>query len=193
MNLYSQTASLIEVQRHFRLKIAGHIPAFRRNLFLEPGNVAPLVTVGEGYKRELETGQWGLISSSKGCITSLSGMDIPKWHSMMEPPRRCLIPATSFAAGGDPTWFCFEDDLPFSLFALAGVQFRREGRLHFLPVTVPGSRVVQPYAREMPMILSSDEYACWLHAPWDFASELVDSYNGQDLQVVNANRLAKVG
>ncbi len=193
MSIYSQTASLLEVQSRFRVKKAGHSLAFRRNLFLQPGSVAPLVTVGNGHKRELETGHWGIMSSPDKHVASLSGLDIPGWHSMMEPPRRCLIPATSFAVGRDPTWFCFEEDLPFSLFAMAGVIFRKGGKLHYLTVTVPGSRAIQPYARNMPMILSSDEYACWLHAPWDFASELVESYSGEDLQVVNANRLAKVG
>ena len=191
--IYSQTASLEEVQKHFRLKIAGHSLAFKRSLFVRSNRVAPLVTVGGDRKRALDMGCWGMPLSGGETVVSLSGNDIPRWHAMMEPPRRCIIPATSFAAGNDPTWFCFEEELPFSLFSIAGVLFRKAGCLRFLMVTVPANKAVRPFAREMPMVVQPDEIACWLHAPWDFASEFIRPYEGMDLQVVNGNRMARAG
>ncbi len=173
------------------MRSADHCFAFKRRLFITPESLSPVITVGVNYKRKMEIGHWGLTSPSGDCTTALIGSDVPKWHTMMEPPRRCLIPATSFAIGNDPTWFCFEDKQSFSLFALAGVTFRRNGKLHYLIVTTQSNQAARMYSPEMPLLLKPDEYACWLHAPWDFARELLTPYTENDLYVVNANALAR--
>ena len=169
--IYSQTANVKEMCDHFCLQGMDHFSALKRQLFIKPFDKASFITIGQDHKRIYETGYWGLLSSDGIPITDLNCHDIPRWHSSMEPPKRCLIPATSFAVGLPPNWFCFEDDISFSLFAMAGIRFRKKNKWYFLMLTRSSDQTVLPISQRMPLILKPDELCMLASCPLGFCSK----------------------
>ena len=173
--LYSQMANVKEMDSHFCLRSMDYRLSAKRQFFVKPFDKASFITIDENSQRKQEMGYWGLMTSDGIPMTDLNCSDIPQWHSSMEPPKRCLIPATSFATCEPPQWYRLNDELPFQLFGIAGIRFRRKGKQYFLMLTALEHFDGEQEPVRVPLVLLPDEYACWLHAPWDFARQLMKS------------------
>jgi putative SOS response-associated peptidase YedK len=135
------------------------------------------IVLENGGRRLLKVAQWGFPRRTRegairgeepGIIGLVADLTNPMWDTLVVDPRyRCLIPLTHFAnpAGeqGSKTrsWFSVRGE---PLVAWAG--FCRNlpdvGAV-FAGMTTAANDVVMPYNDRMPVLLSKEEYARWLH------------------------------
>lgn len=180
-NLYSVTKGQAAIREFTRAMqdTTGNLPPLP-GIF--PDQMAPVVHVAGGGKRELTMMRWGMPpppNLGNRPVTNVRNLKSSHWRTWLRPEWRCLVPVTSFCEYTDsqpkvPHWFALSEDRP--LFAFAGIwrpwtgtrgtkadPQEGEHRL-FAFLTCEANDVVRPiHAKAMPVLLTTQE-ACeaWL-------------------------------
>jgi putative SOS response-associated peptidase YedK len=124
-NLYSMTKGQQAIRQFTRAvrDTTGNLPSLP-GIF--PDYPAPAVFNGPDGERELGMLRWGMPGPPQfggALITNIRNTNSPHWRRWLNPPSRCLGPATSFCEYEDtkprktPTWFALAADRPLFFFA----------------------------------------------------------------------------
>jgi len=199
-NLYSLKTSQAELR--------GLVGAMRDRLgnlplmpSIFPDQEAPVARIGADGTRELVKMRWGMPTPAayrtggidRG-VTNIRNPASPHWREWLAPPRRCVVPATSFCEPTDRpdpvtgkkvwTWFARDERRP--LFCFAGLWCHWQGtrgtkaepatgahELFAFLTTTPNATVAPIHAKAMPVILISPAAIdWWLTAPTERALRL---------------------
>lgn len=132
-NLYSMTKGQQAIRQFTRAArdTTGNLPSLP-GIF--PDYPAPVVFNAPDGERELGILRWGMPGPPQfggAPITNIRNTNSPHWRRWLNPPSRCLVPATSFCEYEDtkppktPTWFALGADRP--LFSLPAFGRRGSG------------------------------------------------------------------
>lgn len=171
--LFTTRASASEIAAHFGVKDAPTLPI--------PSEVvegdSSVIVLEKDSHRLLKTATWGFPRLTRemrqrgetpGRIGLVADLTNPMWEQLVVDPRyRCLIPLTHFAnPDGDKgaktrSWFSL-NDAPLTAWAGFCRNTPEFGPV-FAGMTMTANDAVMPYNDRMPVLLSQDDYARWLH------------------------------
>jgi putative SOS response-associated peptidase YedK len=171
--LYTAMAAATEIASHFNAETPAPVSVPTEVIEGNPG----LVVLENEGRRLLKPMSWGfprltremrLRGDPPGRLGLVADLTNPMWeHLVVDQRYRCLIPLSHFAnPDGDPgektrTWFSVADE---PLVAWAGFcRNTPEFGPVFAGMTMTANALVAPYNDRMPVLLTRDEYARWLH------------------------------
>jgi len=123
------------------------------------GGYAPVVIADKTQGRHLIPRQWGVPPPPRGehLVPFVSNLDSPFWIGTLRHTQfRCLVPMTHFRKGAQ--WFTHDQ----ALFICAGIW--RDSEIPSFAILTVGA---------MPVILTPDNFAVWLHADIKLARKLI--------------------
>lgn len=173
----------IQAYRAFLRRQAAQLPEPKFNV--APGQMIPVIRMGENGQREVEELLWGLIPSwakpdkKPAPIVNARAETAPDKPAFREAfrRRRCLVPADGFYEWRTansrkvPYFFRLRGDKPFA-FAAIWEEWRPkpdESARTFCLLTTDANPLLARIHDRMPVILNEDGAALWLQSPPDEA------------------------
>jgi putative SOS response-associated peptidase YedK len=123
-----------------------------------PDCPAPVVR-NAGGEREMVLMRWGMPPPSRTAgppVTNIRNTSSPHWRAWLEPKKRCLVPANSFAEYAEPSpqtkkdvvWFALSEDRPLFAFGGLWTEFKGDRRTKSKPI--PGPHLVYGFLTTAP-------------------------------------------
>ncbi|GBQ65033.1 hypothetical protein AA103196_1036 [Ameyamaea chiangmaiensis NBRC 103196] len=156
---------------------------------VRPGMPAPVIC-GAGRQRRMALMLWGLVPSWARALDRASAharaetLEDSGFFRAAFKARRCLVPATHVRIGtGRRMERC--DGRPMALAGLWEAWGWEGDVLHgFSVVTRPATADLAPGAARVPLVLSPEDWSCWLSGPSRAAAGLLHGMESGVLRVV---------
>lgn len=201
---YISTRSAAEIGRLFSARVTAAVDRFGEidgELF--PGRIGAVVGRAADGERGVAAMRWGWPpppakpgERARAPVVNVRNLASPFWRSALaDPARRCLVPVSRFCEwGADPEtggkrryWF----DVPGeALFAFAGLwrPVPGTGPAYAFLTCAPNALVGAVHPKAMPVILRTEDYDQWLHAPFEGAAALAVAYPAQAMRMIDEGK-----